>query len=76
MLTKQDWDAMEKLLDKKISPIDKRLAAVEVRLTSIEKVVKRTSKRLDEAIRVFDHLDVNLRKKVKKIEEHLNFPVN
>lgn len=57
-------------LQSDIRELSDRTKNLEVRTSSVEKIVKGTAKKLDKAIRVFDHLDVNLRKRVVKLEEN------
>jgi len=59
-------------LQSDIRELSDRTKNLEVRTVSVEKIVKKTDKKLDRSIRVFDHLDVNLRKRVIKLEEHPN----
>ncbi len=61
-----------------ISDLDDRVKNVEIRLDGIEKDVKDTKKRVkkigktvDVMIDLFDKEDVSLRKRVVRIEEHL-----
>ncbi len=62
MLTKQDLGAIEKLFDKKLVPIRNDI-----------RIIRRDLKR---TIDFFDKAHLNHEKRIKRVEEHLNFPAN
>lgn len=53
-----------------------RLKNLEIRLTSVEKMIKKIAEKLETAINIFSHLDVDLRKRVKNVEEYLKLDSN
>ena len=62
MLTKDDLNSIEKLLDKKIIPLDKKINKVQ--------------KTLDHTINFFDNEVLDLKKRVKILEAHPNLKLH
>lgn len=68
MLTKNDLQSITDIVDSRTLPIAKDLKIVKRKVTKIEKIVDTMGK-------VFDKADVELYKRVKRIEQHVGFPV-
>ena len=66
MLTKEDIQQIKELLE----PIQKEVN----RIGGIEKRLEKIEKNVDTIVSFFDRENVNLRKRVQRIEEHLNLP--
>jgi len=70
-----------KLLEIKVNAIEKHLDRIEGRVDTIEKEQKKQGKNLnkiqktlDLAIKIFNKEDIQLRKRVERIETHLELP--
>ena len=67
MLTKQDLSEIQKVIQKEVEPIKKDIKTIKSDATQIRSDVKTV-------INLFDKEYLELRKKVERIEEHLNLP--
>lgn len=89
MLTQNDLQAIGKIFDNKfdsrLTGIEKRLDSMEIKLTkkinSLDKKTNRgfrsVDKKLDVIINYFDHQDIDIRKRLNRIELHLGLaPLN
>jgi len=88
MLTQNDLQAIGKIIDEKISPLETKMGAFESKMGSFEKKLssldkktnrgfKSVDRKLDVIINYFDHQDIDIRKRVNRIELHLGLvPLN
>lgn len=68
-------------LEMRMSSLEKRMDSLEKRIDSLERKVNRgfksVDRKLDTVIDYFDHQDIDLRKRVTRIETHLHLaPLN
>ena len=88
MLTQSDLQAIGKIIDEKISPIESKMGSFETKMQSFEKKLssldkktnrgfKSVDRKLDVIINYFDHQDIDIRKRLNRIELHLGIaPLN
>jgi hypothetical protein len=82
MLTQSDLQAIAKIIDDRLSSSDTKLTnkinSLETKLTKkISSLDKRTNRKLNVIINYFDHQDINVRKRLNRIELHLGLePLN
>ncbi len=82
MLTQNDLQAIGKIIDNKFDSrlplIENKLGLLETKLTKkIDRLDKSMNRKLDVVISYFEHRDVDLEKRVDRIETHLSLaPLN
>lgn len=77
MLTQSDLQAIGKI----IGSLETKMSLFERKLGSLEKEINRGFKSVDKKLNViidyFDHQDIDIRKRLNRIEAHLSFaPLN
>ena len=65
MLTQSDLQAIGKIIVEKLNPLETKLTK------KINLLDKRTNRKLDVIINYFDHQDIDVRKRLNRIETHL-----
>ena len=72
MLTQDDLRAIGKIIDTKLGSLDTKLTK---RIDSLDNKINRgfksVDRKLDVIINYFDHQDINIRKRLNRIELHL-----
>lgn len=75
MLTQNDLQAIGKIIDGKLDPLETKMGLFERKLSSLDKKTDRgfksVDKKLDVIIDYFDHQDIDIRKRLNRIEVHL-----
>ncbi|MEK7633666.1 MAG: hypothetical protein AAB437_02370 [Patescibacteria group bacterium] len=80
MLTQSDLQAMAKIIDDKLSSLEtkltKKIDSLDKRAYSLDKKMnlgfKSVDRKLDVIINYFDHQDIDIRKRLNRIELHLD----
>lgn len=75
MLTKNDLQAIRTIVKQEvITNVDTALVPIEKDLKSINTRLRKVEKTVDTMAKVLDRADVDLHKRVKRIENHLELP--
>lgn len=78
MLTKQDLQLIGEVITKKLEPVERQVSGLDEKVTKLEKgqialkrVVNKLAKDQSVMLRVLNNENVETRKRVDRIEEHL-----
>lgn len=75
MLTPNDLQAIKRLIQEEGQVIRKDVSAdVDKKLKPIKKDIKKIKKDINVMVKVFDREDMNLRRRVVRVEKHLGLP--
>lgn len=75
MLTKEDVSLIEEVLDKRFNQFDQKIGEkLKRELKPIKEDMTKTRKDINVIVSLFDREYVDLRKRVERIEEHLQIP--
>ena len=74
MLTQEDLSAIKGIIKEEFSPLNKDVSSLKKDVDFLKKGFRRMEKKLDDTINFFDHEHLHLRKRVDRIEDHLNLP--
>lgn len=72
MLTQADLQEIVKVLTPRFESIDQRFEKIDFELRAVKKSVKKLEKNSDMMLGFLDRQDVELKKRIIRIEEHLH----
>ena len=78
MLTQSDLQAIGKIIDEKLNPLEAKLTKkISAQGKKTDRGFKSVDRKLDVIINYFDHQDIDIRKRLNRIELHLGIaPLN
>jgi len=72
MLTQSDLQAIGKIIDEKLNPLEAKLTKkISAQGKKTDRGFKSVDRKLDVIINYFDHQDIDIRKRLNRIELHL-----